>query len=186
MFCSNCGNELKDDMKFCNKCGNKIGKTINNRESTDIEDREKSEGWKKMIIISIVMFIITLILKLCTNGFIWYLLNVFLIGSFIFFIVGFFIGGYKMKKQKTKLPIWYMFIIGIIIVSVIIGIIAKYSRMNMDKKFNEAYNRAMGTSETGKNDKIKTFDETASQYGMTSDELQEVIEKGITPSELKK
>lgn len=91
-----------------------------------------------------------------------------------------------MKKDKNKFPIWYMFIIGMIIVFVIIGILAKYSRTNMDKSANEAYNRAMGTSETGKSDKIKNFDETASQYGMTSEELEKAIEKGLTPSDFKK
>ena len=28
MYCSKCGNELKDDMKFCNKCGNKVDNKI--------------------------------------------------------------------------------------------------------------------------------------------------------------
>lgn len=27
MFCKNCGNELKDEVKFCSKCGTPVGTT---------------------------------------------------------------------------------------------------------------------------------------------------------------
>lgn len=40
MYCSKCGNELKEDVLFCNKCGNKI-ENSNEQEISEIEEREQ-------------------------------------------------------------------------------------------------------------------------------------------------
>lgn len=191
MYCNKCGNKVEDDMAFCNKCGNKVAEN-NIGDNLKIENNivkgqkeKKVEVWKKLIIISIIIFILTIVLKLFTNGIIWYIGNIFLIISGLLFVVGFIIGGYKMKKEKIKFPIWYMLIIGIIIAYIVIFSISKYNSYKMKKAYNNAYNEAMGNYENSSNGKIKTFEDTAAQYGMTPEELEKAIEQGLTPSDFK-
>lgn len=55
MYCSKCGNELKDDMVFCNKCG----KPINNIEVRNSSKRPKRTH--KIIIIIIVILLVLIL-----------------------------------------------------------------------------------------------------------------------------
>ena len=41
MYCSKCGNELKEGMIFCNKCGQEI---IKSKENIDTEKQEVFDG----------------------------------------------------------------------------------------------------------------------------------------------
>lgn len=53
MFCSKCGNEVKDTEKFCGKCGNKISKNIKQKGKIPIT---------KSIILGLIIFIVVLLI----------------------------------------------------------------------------------------------------------------------------
>lgn len=51
MFCKNCGNEIKDNIKFCTKCGNGV-------ENPEIKKRMRFFGKKKLILFGILILIL--------------------------------------------------------------------------------------------------------------------------------
>ena len=59
MYCTNCGNELKNDRNFCSNCGSKIeNNNVNNQNNVTIKN-EKSEDDKYANILCIISIILT-------------------------------------------------------------------------------------------------------------------------------
>lgn len=128
MVCKNCENKLNEDDKFCQKCG------------TRVNDKKNKKLWEKLIIASIIIFIVTIILKFTiNNNNLFYILNIPYYFSMILFIVSFLYGGYKMKKENLKWPIWYTILFVLILTGVVIFIFRTISSKNVDKKYNELY-----------------------------------------------
>lgn len=75
MFCKNCGNEMKDGVKFCGKCGTLIINDDYEHQDADIidggskeinkTDKEIDEDWAKMSTPEKVMEIIGCIILFC-------------------------------------------------------------------------------------------------------------------------
>ena len=80
MFCSKCGNELKENDIFCNKCGEKVVKEQqNNIGKVDKSNNEYTEPIKeqtnrKVVKTIFIGIIVTIILYVGFTGF-WFLVN---------------------------------------------------------------------------------------------------------------
>ena len=79
MFCSKCGNELKENDIFCNKCGEKVVKEQQNnieQKTNEIEYTEtiKEQTNKKVGKTIFIGIIVTIILYVGFTGF-WFLVN---------------------------------------------------------------------------------------------------------------
>lgn len=94
--------------------------------------------WKKLLISSVVVFILTIILKFMVNGIAWDLLTYVLYLSVALFVVAFVWGFYNTKKERKKMPLWYKIIFALTITFGIIFIIAKINSNKMDKVYNNA------------------------------------------------
>lgn len=60
MFCSKCGNEMKDGENFCSKCGNKV-ETKENKQESKNNIKEPATKSKKGLIIGIVVTVIAIL-----------------------------------------------------------------------------------------------------------------------------
>ncbi|MCQ2081225.1 MAG: hypothetical protein MJZ11_06160 [Lachnospiraceae bacterium] len=72
MFCNNCGNELKEGLKFCNKCGQRIAESAySNREPEGEKSNKSDKGSKvskntkmKILIGSLIAVILILVVSI--------------------------------------------------------------------------------------------------------------------------
>lgn len=139
MNCNKCGNELVEGSKFCNKCGNKIIKDEKNRNQENW-----TKNWKKILISSIVIFIITLVLKaiLSNNEVIFKILNIPLYLALILFVISLVLGIYYMKVNQIKRPMWFDFLLFFILIFIcllIFGNISSNKRKNTAQKYANEY-----------------------------------------------
>ena len=96
---------------------------FNNYKNEETEHWTKN--WKKILLASIIIFIVTLLLKaIFSNGVIFYILNIPLYLAPILFVVSLVLGIYYMKVNQIKWPIWFTLVLIIVIVFVCILILS--------------------------------------------------------------
>ena len=70
MFCSKCGNELRDNDEFCSKCGTKVTREIHNtsqsKQPAQSSSNSKLESVKKFFKYLIVFFLIVILQYMIT------------------------------------------------------------------------------------------------------------------------
>lgn len=89
------------------------------------ETEHWTKNWKKILLASIIIFIVTLLLKaIFSNGVIFYVLNIPLYLAPILFVVSLVLGIYYMKINQIKWPIWFTLVLIIVIVFVCILILS--------------------------------------------------------------
>lgn len=65
MYCSNCGNEVSNDMTYCNKCGAKIERKESNANYETKHDNKGKKGKRKIIIACIIILVSIIIVLSC-------------------------------------------------------------------------------------------------------------------------
>ena len=154
MYCSKCGNKIEEDTQFCNRCGNPVKIDRNNEQEKERNEREHwTKNWKKILISSIIILIVTLLLKaIFSNGIVFYILNIPLYLAPILFVVSLVLGIYYMKVNQIKWPIWFnlVFIITIIFICILF-----FSNIIGNQRRNSAQEYANEYSSMLSNRKIK-------------------------------
>lgn len=126
MFCSKCGNEVKNGDKFCSKCGQALTKNLN---------KNNSGFCKKAILVSIAAFICS-----CILGFTFNIMGLE-IGKYIAMailytsIIGIIVSlvAYIFIRKNEKMPNWVKIIISIIIVLVVANFIKSVIEIARDR-----------------------------------------------------
>ena len=87
------------------------------------ETEHWTKNWKKILLASIIIFIVTLLLKaIFSNGTIFYILNIPLYLAPILFVVSLVLGIYYMKTNQIKWPIWFtlVLVVGVAFICILI------------------------------------------------------------------
>ena len=87
------------------------------------ETEHWTKNWKKILLASIIIFIVTLLLKaIFSNGVIFYILNIPLYLAPILFVVSLVLGIYYMKTNQIKWPIWFtlVLVVGVAFICILI------------------------------------------------------------------
>ncbi len=135
MFCSNCGKELSEDMKFCPNCGNKIAKSTQLQSPSNQQNNENSKGISFHISLDFIFCIIIPLFLLII--FLWSHLSVLSILSIcnIFFVFGGLLALQNIKKKNFFS--WFSIIIfsWISVISVIIHSLSILYKLTSIKRF---------------------------------------------------
>ncbi len=69
-FCSNCGNELRDDAKFCDGCGKAVNNSLTNTNNSNANSKatEPIAGWLKGIVYGLAGFIVIMMIIITLTG----------------------------------------------------------------------------------------------------------------------
>lgn len=114
------------------------------------ETEHWTKNWKKILLASIIIFIVTLLLKaIFSNGVIFYILNIPLYLAPILFVVSLVLGIYYMKVNQIKWPIWFtlVLVVGVVFICIFIfaNITSSQRRSSAQEYANEyssmLYNR---------------------------------------------
>ena len=111
------GNKLLDKKDIDNKVNNNTSKQNNSKSLI---------YWNKGIVTSIVIFILSVLLKIFTNGFWWKFATFTFFTSIILFVASMIRGWYVMHTKKQKWPIWYSIIIVMIIIALVFAMINSF------------------------------------------------------------
>ena len=133
MYCSNCGNEIKDSKKFCDKCRSKIKiKNINNK--SELKSWEKT--WKIIFWGCIVVFFSSLLAPVIIsyNVLLYSILKLLMFCSAICECINLIVG-VILKYKETKNPPYKLIIT--ILTLIVILLIAKIVASNVEQKRNE-------------------------------------------------
>lgn len=129
---------------------------------------------KKGSIISLICSIIFIIITSTTSdGKLWELTRILCLLSTISLCITTI--GYILiyKREKGNLPFITTIILAVLIAFVIIFILGTYYAKKQDRYYNEQYKDNLDKTIT-----IPNFNDTASKYNMTPEELQRAIEYG--------
>lgn len=89
------------------------------------ETEHWTKNWKKILLASIIIFIVTLLLKaIFSNSVIFYILNIPLYLAPILFVFSLVLGIYYMRTNQIKWPIWFTLVLIIAIVFICILILS--------------------------------------------------------------
>ena len=107
------------------------------------ETEHWTKNWKKILLASIIIFIVTLLLKaIFSNGVIFYILNIPLYLAPILFVVSLVLGIYYMKVNQIKWPIWFTLVLVVGVVFICIFIFANITssqRRNSAQEYANEY-----------------------------------------------
>ena len=107
------------------------------------ETEHWTKNWKKILLASIIIFIVTLLLKaIFSNGVIFYILNIPLYLAPILFVVSLVLGIYYMKVNQIKWPIWFTLVLVVVVVFICIFIFANITssqRRNSAQEYANEY-----------------------------------------------
>ena len=140
MYCSKCGNELKDSEQFCPKCGARTEKVKEEIKKSYEKEYEVSKRTLKM---SLISALIVTILSIILNNFIDfgpYVGKYLLILAGITGIISLGCCYYFSIKGHIKQETWIQVVLGILIAAIIISSISAYFEYSQDKKFQENMN----------------------------------------------
>lgn len=140
MYCSKCGNKLKDDEQFCPKCGTKRGETQREIKKSYEKEYEISKRTLKMSLISMLLVvIISLVLNTFSDFGVYVGKYLFIIATVVAF-VSLVCCYYFSIKGKIKQPTWVQIVLGILIATIIISSISAYTEYSQEQKLKNNIN----------------------------------------------
>lgn len=140
MYCSNCGNKLKEDEQFCSKCGAKIEETQKEIKKSYEKEYELSKRTLKMSLISMLLVvIISLVLNTFCDFGVYIGKYLFIIATVVAF-VSLVCCYYFSIKGKIKQPTWVQVVLGILIAAIIMSSISAYMEYSQDQKLKNNIN----------------------------------------------
>lgn len=133
MFCSKCGNKIKEGERFCGRCGNPVN-NLNEASNHNIEEKKVNnniEKYKKVVLISLIVLVISFILVGITSSIqttpggsiIWSLAKIVFFVSLLIYGIGIIAVTVVAKKNKQKLKGWISAVQTITLIIVITAIV---------------------------------------------------------------
>ena len=143
MYCSKCGNELKDSEQFCPKCGARTEKVKEDIKKSYEKEYEISKRTLKLSLISMLIVVIISVVLNLFSDFGYYVGKYLFIISAIASFVG-LISCYCFSiKGKIKQSTWIHIILGVLIAFIIINIVSLYIEYKNNETYMNYYNYYM-------------------------------------------